>query len=478
MYEDFTARRPLEIETTLGAPIRLAKDFGMTVPRIETLYALLHNVNAANQKKPITSSPTSPLPASMPPRGLASVPEGINGHPGAYQGGPQPGQPRMRPGSRAASYNGPMPPRPRNNGPNGYPPRMQGPPARGPNLNRRPSFEGNDLHEFSHVMRYNQLPEEGTRTPPYGGDIALREREMALRQRELALREQEYHMRRGPPAPRRGPPGPVYDDDDDDDGEYYDGPVAPPSGPPIAPDNFDMMSVTSRRTRKAPRAQQLRQNPEMGGPPGARGSRNPFRPKPQSRTSARLMADVPGLHESIMSNALIGYSSDRYATVDRANMHAESRTNSLTAERLSELQQNGPYAGPGPWPPSRRGSQSPGNTLTGRFPPGPTGPVPRRSPPGHYDPGRPSPPGANAPMGRHPQSYGGMAPPPQRQEVQAGVSHLEPSGKIGPHERSLTGSASASAGSGESNHSARLESDPSAHSSQSSLGPRPPIGVR
>jgi hypothetical protein len=41
--------------------------------------------------------------------------------------------------------------------------------------------------------------------------------------------------------------------------------------------------------------------------------------------------------------------------------------------------------------------------------------------------------------------------------------------------RSLTGSASASAGSGDS---ANIDSEPSAHSSQSSLGHRPPIGVR
>ncbi|GAM89639.1 hypothetical protein ANO11243_076780 [Dothideomycetidae sp. 11243] len=467
MFQDFAARRPLEIENYLGAPIKLAKEAGVSVPRIETLYAVLHNLNIANQRKTANHLPASPNVAGLPPRGPAVGPNGMNGQMGGMPGG-RPGM--MRGGSRAPSVNGGPPP---------MRPRMPRPPGRGPPpLTRRPSAEGNDLEEFSHVMLYDNVPEgqlqefggyaDGAPGNSSSGDLSLREREFALRQRELALREQEYHMRRGPPPPRRGPPpGPVYDDDDDEDGDYYVG-HGPPPGPQIDPDNFDMMSVTSRRTRKAPSAQQLRQNPEMAGP-GGRSLRNPFnRPKMQNRTSARLMADVPGLHDSIMSNPLMGYSSDRYGGVDRANLHAESRTNSLTAERLHELQQTGGY--PGPLPPARRTSRSPGNPLSPR-------PPPRRSPTGQYEPGRPSPPGLSGRLPRQPPALGGVAPP-HRMEQQAGVSHHYPQGKLQPQERSLTGSASASAGSGESAHSARLDSDPSAHSSQSSLGPRPPIGVR
>ena len=44
------------------------------------------------------------------------------------------------------------------------------------------------------------------------------------------------------------------------------------------------------------------------------------RPKVQNRTSARLMAEIPGLHENLMGNPLLGYSSDRYGGVDRHNM--------------------------------------------------------------------------------------------------------------------------------------------------------------
>jgi hypothetical protein len=77
------------------------------------------------------------------------------------------------------------------------------------------------------------------------------------------------------------------------------------------------------------------------------------------------------------------------------------------------------------------------------------------------------------PVPRHPPGQGN-AVAPQQVEQYAGVSALHP--PKGPmNVRSLTGSASASAGSGDS---ANIDSEPSAHSSQSSLGNRPPIGVR
>jgi len=522
MYQDFSARRPLEIETFLGSPIKLAKEVGLQVPRIETLYALLHNINIANQKRPVQQATSSPNPANGPPVRMSSFAgsPGMNGPMNGNMNGPMSGPmngnmnghmngpmngPRggMRPGSRAPSMSGGAPP-PMRRGPsqNGYPPRMMnghGPMSpRGPPMQRRPSMEGNDLEEFSHLMLYDGMADGHGQEyggpypdgPAPTGDIALRERELMLRQRELALREQEIHMRRGPPPPpgmRRGPPPPPSrggggfdDEDDDDDGDYFD-PMKAGPGPQIDPDNFDMMSVTSRRTRKAPSSQQLRQNMEMGGSMDQRRSRNPFnRPKPVNRTSARLMADVPGLHDSIMSNPMMGYSSDRYGGVDRHQLGMESRSNSLTAERLNELQApgHGPYGaptGPGapPFPPSRRASQSPGNPLSPR-------PMQRRSPPSGYEGPMPirngrTPPGMSEPVPRHAPGHGN-AVAPQQVEEQVVVSNLYPPKRLG--ERSLTGSASASAGSGESAHSARIDSEPSAHSSSSSLGPRPRIGVR
>ncbi|KAF2829710.1 ApbA-domain-containing protein [Ophiobolus disseminans] len=516
MWLDFEAKRPMEIETYLGSPLKLAQQANVSVPRIESLYAILHHLNIANRNRPVAPAPApTPAPANgMPPPRMSSapLPRGPGGPGGPMMNGNGPmmngngpmmngngpmmkGGPRA--GSRAPSMNGGPPvrrgPPPGPNGyppgPNGYPPRMNG----GPNGQRRPSFEdSSNLEEFSHLMLYDDMVGEGAPNGNYEGagnssnNLSLRERELMLRQRELQLREQELNMRRGPPGPGMGmgpamgrgrPPPPQsiggFDDDDDED-DYFDPMGGHAQGPSIDPDNFDMMSVTSRRNRKAPSASQIRKNPEGGFAPQHNGgrSRNPFaRPGlNKNRSSARMVSEIPGLHDSLMSNPLMGYSSNRYGDVDRGAMGAQSRTNSLTAARLDEMGGGG-Y---GPYPASRRTSQSPGNPLS----PGPR-PMGRPSPPNGYAPngmppngmppngmqpnGRPSPPGMRQPMPRHPPGHGNSVAP-QQVEQYAGVSNLYPP-KSRPQVRSLTGSASAS-------------TEDSAHSSQSSLGPRPPLGVR
>jgi len=443
MWLDFEAKRPMEIETYLGSPLKLAQEAGVAVPRIESLYAILHHLNIANRNRP-TAAPLNPSPTNnmQPPPRVSSAQQGprgpmmngngpmMNGNGPMMKGGP-------RPGSRAPSINGVPPPMRRGppSGQNGYPPRMNG----GPNGQRRPSLEDNNLEEFSHLMLYDDVAEDGgpngnyANGPNAAANLSLRERELMLRQRELQIREQEMNMRRGPPGPGRGRPPPPpsmggYDDDDDDD-DYFDPMGGRAPGPMIDPDNFDMMSVTSRRNRKMPSASQIRKNPEAGFAPGMQNgrSRNPFsRPgMNKNRTSARMMNDVGGLRDEIMNNPLMGYSSNRYGDVDRGAMNAQSRTNSLTAARLDEM--GGPY---GPYPNSRRTSQSPGNPLS----PGPR-PMGRPSPPNGFPPngmapngmppngmppnGRPSPPGMRQPVPRHPPGVGN-AMAPQQVEQHAG----------------------------------------------------------
>lgn len=487
MYRDFERKAPMEVETFLGSPLKLAQENNVAVPRIETLYAMLHHINIVNRNKPAAAAPTpSPngvAPPPPPPRlSSAPLPRGPPG-PGPMMNGNGPMKGGPRPGSRAPSMNG-APPMMRRGPPpgqmNGYPPRQMngnGYPN-GPAGQRRPSFEENNLEEFSHLMLYDNMMDDGGANGGYdngGGsanDLALRERELMLRQKELRLREQELNMRRGGRRPAPPPSMGGFDEDDDED-DYFDPMASRGPGPMIDPDNFDMMSVTSRRNRKVPSASQIRNNPEMagfggGGAPGQGRSRNPFsRPgMNKNRTSARMMADVPGLHDSIMNNPLLGYSSNRYGNVDRGEMGQQSRANSLTAARLDELQQGGGY---GAYPPmNRRTSQSPGNPLS----PAPR-PGGRPSPPNGYPPngmqpnGRPSPPGMRQPVPRHPPGHGNTVAP-QEVEQHAGVSNLNPP-KFRP-QVSLTGSATSG--------SSQLDSENSAHSSQSSLGPRPPLGVR
>ncbi|KAI9754511.1 MAG: hypothetical protein M4579_004681 [Chaenotheca gracillima] len=477
MFQDYAAKRPMEVETYLGSPVKLAEEVGIRVPRIETLYALLSHCNVINQTRQAAqpASPATVVPQLAPAQNGPPPPRPMTN--GNGRGGRMPPGMALPPRRGAPSMNG-YPPRPPNGHP--FPPRgnPHGPVKRG-------SFEANDLEEFSHLVLYDNIPEGDVPNGAYNdmgapADIALRERELMLRQRELALREQEYGMRRGS---RRPPPPPAshrggFDDEEDDD--FYDPSPRGPPPPMMDPDNVDMMSVTSRRTRKVPSAHQIRKNPEMS----VRASQSFGGLRPYSnaarRTSARMMADVPGLHESLMDNPMMGYSSNRYGAVDRKQMGDESRANSLTAARLDELQQGGPGVGAnGGYPSpvmSRRTSQSPGNPF------GPMGPPPmsrngngRPSPPNEY--GRPSPPGAmQQPVPRYPPGQGNRVAP-QQVERHAGVSNLHPP-KGAPNVRSLTGSASASAGSGDSGASAQVDSENSAHSSQSSLGPRAAIGVR
>ncbi|TPX17943.1 uncharacterized protein E0L32_011974 [Thyridium curvatum] len=484
MWQDYIARRPMEVETYLGSPMKLAQQCGIRLPRIETLYTVLYNLNITNQTRPKPGDPVprpggSPGPVSSPVPRMSS--QSIPPRPmpnGMPNGNGMNGMPRPRP--RGSSQMGPPPgmrrPPPSMNGgpPNGFgrpPTNGYGPSSRA--ASRRGSMEGADLEEFSHLVVYDDIPEGGDASQ----DLAMRERELQIRQRELALREQEMRMRRGPPGPgppRRGPPSirPSPYDDDDEDEDYFD-PASTP-GPMIDPDNFDMMSVTSKRNRKIPppSAAQIRKNPEFGAMP-PRNSR--FRPNFGRNRSSQMVDSTAQLHANILDDPLLGYSSNRYGTVDRGAMHHESRANSLTASRLEDLQYNG--GGPpmgmgmnGGYP--RRASQSPGNPYS----PSIRGGNGRPSPPNGYGPamgGRPSPPdGVRQPVPRYPPGQGNSVAP-QQVEQHVGVSALQP--PQGKNVRSLTGSASASAGSGDSTH---LDSEPSAHSSTSSLGPRPPIGVR
>ncbi|EPS28460.1 hypothetical protein PDE_03406 [Penicillium oxalicum 114-2] len=495
MYQDFQARRPLEIETFLGSSIKLATEANVPVPRIEVLYAMLHHINTTNQNRPrAADSPPASVAGHPPPRVSSTVPPQrppMNGAMRSSRTHSNMGMPP--PGQRRGPPPGMMP-----RGPGVPAPMPMGPPSRG--IPRDTSLEG--LEEFSHLVVYDGESEGAMPPPQMNGngngsgnghpegtpspnDIALRERELALRQRELQLREQEMSMRRGPgpgagpgPAPgpgRRGPLPPrtpvgAFDEEDED---YFD-PMDNMAIPHLDPDQVDMMSITSRRARKAPSASQIRKNPEMfasGGPMHSNRPASSFgRYFGRKRTSERVMQEIPGLHDSLMDNPMMSYSSNRYGSVDRNQMGIDSRANSLTASHMGDYP-------PRPYPQSRRNSQSPAAPFPG--PPGPPGPSRMARPmTGHEQPmgphgghprnGHPSPPGnLRTPASRQPSAQG--PPAPHQLEQQYGVSNSFPI-KGPPKNKSLTGSASASAESGDSGASANLDSEASAHSSQISLG--------
>lgn len=476
MHQDYTARRPLEIETFLGSPIKAGKAALLKTPRLDTLYPILHHLNQQNQNRPPPSpnGPMNPSPRAMqsPPM---SRPGTQNGHypmgngmpPRRPPTGSRPGfDPRRPPGSAV--------PPPRGSSANGHPPPRQNGMNGGPQngTSRRNSFD-DDLEEFGHIALYGDMIDDPTGMPQ--GDNGPRQlNELALRERELALREREYALQQQQQGPKNGGrkmPGrrklmsrsrSVYGDDEDDDDDFYVDEA--PAMPMVDVENFDMMSLTSRRNRRLPSAGNIRNNPEAAfNQQAMRGGRHSMFTRPgmgRQRTSARMMSDVPGLHDSIVDNPLMGYSSNRYGAVDRKVMTDTSRANSMTSTRMEDIRNDPSFGNAYPQPPINRPrmSQFPAHSQYRGLPADlrafhdyPDGPPQMR-----YSPG--------------PNGY---PPHPTEQPISDGVSH--PRSMKGPpnnNVRSTTGSASAS-----TNDSA--SGDTSAHSSSSSLEKRiPGVTVR
>jgi hypothetical protein len=485
MYQDFMARRPLEVETFLGSPIKSAKALNVPTPHLNTLYPILSHMNQSNQSKP------------PPPSPAVSVGGPQNSRPVQGRGAPPPqrgpGIPPRGPQSRGGLDPRRAPPSQQRGMPsqNGYPP----PTGNGHlsprlELSRRNSFD-DDLEEFGHIALYGDMVDTDGPAPPgpqhdvYQGqrpslsaaELALRERELALREREHMLREQEMMRSRpntsGRPRKTSGRSRSVYGDDEEDDDFYVDS--APPPMPMVDVDNFDMMSVTSRRNRRLPSASGQRSlgplGPDVPNAPPGRGRHSMFSRSGKNRASAasaRLMNDVPGLHDTITDNALMGYSSNRYGNVDRTLMTTTSRANSMTSRAGLE---DGPNYGAGAYPPMPNGGggQMPRRMSTSPDDRRPNGYGPRngQSPPDHRGyRGGPPPDGQI----RQPFPKQNGYPHQVEQHVSDGVRQPPMmKGAASNTIRSTTGSASASLDSG--------SGETSAYSSSSSLEKRIPETV-
>ncbi|KAK8073700.1 alcohol dehydrogenase [Apiospora phragmitis] len=419
----------------------LEKKGCVKVPTIDALYAIFHHTNITNQQRPKEVPAAYPAPSGSPSGGAGPMPRmSTNGPPpqrvmpngmpngnGMGRAGPRPRNSSNYTGPPPGMRRGPPPSMGNGGPPNGY----RGPPngyAGSRQPSRRGSMEETDLNEFSHLMLYDDIAEAGPdgAYPGEGSEIALRERELQLRQREIALKEQEMRFRRGPPPGPPGPPGPrrrpgpppsvrggAFDDEDEELDDFFD-PNAVPMTPMIDPDNFDMMSVTSRKARmNAPNQKQIRQDPEMGNGGSNMSARNSRFGRPgfgRNRTSQVGMNSIPGLHENFLDDTLMSSTSNRYAGVDRGQMQAGSRANSLTAQHLDQISGPGGMSGMnGPFP--RRVSHSPG----GPYSPSIRGGNGRPSPPngmmgGPGMNGRPSPPdGMRQPVPRYPPGKRGCA---------------------------------------------------------------------
>ncbi|KAI5300922.1 hypothetical protein KEM55_003951, partial [Ascosphaera atra] len=443
MYQDFQARRPMEVEIYLGSPVKFAVENNVQIPRVETIYSLMHHMNITNQQRPMLR----PSPSTTQVKMMNSAPP----HPRGMANGAPRGPPRRGPPS------------------NGIP----RPPMNGPRATQTDPDEAN-FEEFSHLVLYDENENGASNSsslPSSQSDLALRERELALRQRELRLKEKELQLRRAKTPSSRSKRYNFDDDDDDDDDDCF--PEQERFVPQVDPDSIDMLSVTSRRNRRGPviDKNQVRRDPESftSRPPSSFSKY--FSKGRKKQLSERIVEQMPTVHDTLWENPMMSYASNRFANVDRTELQG-SRANSMTSNY--------------PPPMSRRGSgHSPGAlgqrgmTMSGKMPmlsqqdlysgaPGP-GPMPTmgsRRPSQTGFPPRPPPSVASAQAGYFNQVE---QPQPQGVPAQEGVSSKFPNQSY-PNVRSLTGSASASAGSGDSGSGKLETNETSATSSQVSLG--------
>ncbi|WBW74491.1 oxidoreductase [Schizosaccharomyces osmophilus] len=70
IFQDYLARRPLEVEVLLGYPVEIAEQHKVSVPYMETVYALFE----AKAKKNLTSTPAVPQPIPAMPSSRISPP--------------------------------------------------------------------------------------------------------------------------------------------------------------------------------------------------------------------------------------------------------------------------------------------------------------------------------------------------------------------------------------------------------------------
>lgn len=464
MYHDYATRRPIEIEVYLGSPIKIAQMVGRKAPHCESLYVILHHMNQVNQAKAGNPSPPS---TAVPGRG--APPRGNMGY-------------RPRPPPSQGSRRGP-PPTMNGQAHNGHPGQAPRPQPNG--VSRRNSFD-NEFQEFEHLTMYDGGdPEDGYQR---SGNMSNnnssthlagqperefpRARAPSSGDASLAYDQDQYRRENGMSRGHGGfPPrrqSRVYDESGDEEALYDSGPAQPP----VNPDNIDMMSVTSRRNRRVPSAGNLRhQDPSIitTTPRGGRNSMNGPRPAiSKNRTSARLVAEIPTVHDDLLGNPLMGYSSNRYGAVDRKTLADSSRNNSLSASRTGDPRDDPAFAGL-----SQRGG--------GPYPSGPSGPGRQGNPPQQSMGARPNGMSSNGfqgdPRGRIPQGYQPRGPP-RSASNQMDQSFYDPVSQSVPVKgpasntiRSTTGSASASAASADGG-SGRIGSERSAHSSSSSLEKR------
>ncbi|KAK9471474.1 ketopantoate reductase PanE/ApbA-domain-containing protein [Dipodascopsis tothii] len=440
MYQDYLARRPMELEVMLHNPLKIAETFAVATPRLELVYLMLVQVNKINQTRPASTAPSRANSV------LSKSRSAVMAAPQRRAPGPPPPQPQ-----RAQSMNG------------------LGPGQGYPTLSRQNSLEG--LEEFSEVVAFadgdmtidytaqppmappaatgyaqspgGYMPSPGGYVQSPGGYVPSPGGYMPSPGGHAPPRPGygRAPSGRGPPA---RPPLPAGADADADADDYF----VPASAGPV-PENFDMLSMTTRRNRRT--GSFARKAGEPDPTPGA-FSLGRFR-RNSRKSSGTASPEALGFYESFIDSPIMAYTSDRYGDVDTKVLTNHSRTSSMTSTAS-----RGGFPG---GPPARRF----------RSGPSPPGSVP---PDGYaYPPSRPSP-SSRSPSFSHYQPprnmvrsmMGGAGPSPMEALTQAAasmkVADMVPDENLmakDPHRGSGPGSGSASNENGSANSSSTSSLD-------------------
>ncbi|KAG4305129.1 hypothetical protein PORY_001299 [Pneumocystis oryctolagi] len=353
MLQEYSTQHPIELRIFLSNPLDIANKHNIDVPRLETIYAFISNLKSHKHTQKPSPSASATFSRQLSPKHvinkehrkhhLAHEPNGYN---------IPPGDPHNR------KRRSPKP------------------------LIRRDSLEG--LQEFADIAMYgdmihisntddnealdyrnhtynnnindsyNHIPRQRRGIPPHD-PISLKEKELALYKRERMIYgkealEQKRNMARhikthtsdGYSTMSHG-----YDDDDD----YSEFPIsssAPPNIPPMNSDNFDMMSMTFRRHRKSANkvsAGNIRNTfynkSDINMDYATWGERQ--RSRSRSQQYSLLDSSVLDTCDYMQNNLMLGYSSNRYGTVDSKAL-VNSRANSLTTSGSSEMRDSNIYA--------------------------------------------------------------------------------------------------------------------------------------
>ncbi|KAK7208118.1 ketopantoate reductase PanE/ApbA C terminal-domain-containing protein [Myxozyma melibiosi] len=309
MYQDYLAKRPMEVEVMVGNPLKIADDMGLKVPRLEMVYLTLSRLNEINQSRGAMATPIIPAVPSRQPSNMSLAAAARRA---PVQNGTQAAPPR-RPASSQ----------------NGHVSRKS--------ISRRSSMEG--LEEFSDVVAYSStLPSPVNNGSEFAApgkgklagspslqDLTLREREMELRQREIAIREQEYAMQQRQRGMRPSmTPGGIPNRAPYAGGDYFSGPAQPPV-------EVDMVAYTSQRNRRTSNVGGRTKNESMTN--GGGGVSGAFQRLMRSGRKQSMTPDQSSVgvdYYDSLTSSVADYTSDRYHEVD-SRVLADSRANSMSS---------------------------------------------------------------------------------------------------------------------------------------------------